>query len=103
MAPAHFSQTPSYERSSGLGAPGGAGTSRVGQVSNLCGHGQPGTAAKLPKPMSALASGARNCGNCGTVPPLLWGAKARRGSPLGVAACVCTLVLPAAAGAGHGP
>jgi cystine transport system substrate-binding protein len=34
---------------------------------------------------------------------LLWGAKARWGSPLGVAACVCTLALPAAAGAGDGP
>jgi 3D (Asp-Asp-Asp) domain-containing protein len=34
---------------------------------------------------------------------LLWGAKARRGSPLGVAACVCTLALPPAAGAGNAP
>jgi 3D (Asp-Asp-Asp) domain-containing protein len=37
-------------------------------------------------------------------PPLLWGGNVRRGSPLlWVAACVCTLALPAAAGAGRSP
>ena len=45
----------------------------------------------------------KSCGNCGTVPPLLWGAKVRWGPPLGVAACVCMLAIPAAAGAGHSP
>jgi 3D (Asp-Asp-Asp) domain-containing protein len=34
---------------------------------------------------------------------LLWGDNGRRGSPLCVAACVCTLALPAAAGAGSSP
>jgi 3D (Asp-Asp-Asp) domain-containing protein/peptidoglycan hydrolase CwlO-like protein len=45
----------------------------------------------------------KSCGNCGTVPPLLWGAKVRWGAPLGVAACVCVLAIPAVAGDGHSP
>jgi 3D (Asp-Asp-Asp) domain-containing protein/peptidoglycan hydrolase CwlO-like protein len=44
-----------------------------------------------------------SCGHCGTVPPLLWGGNARWGPLLGVAACVCVLAIPAAAGAGHSP
>ena len=42
--------SPRRSRQSRTGAPGGAGTSRGADVSNLFGHGQPTTVTKLPKP-----------------------------------------------------
>ena len=90
----------------GTGAPGGAGASRVGQVSKVFGQVQPGTDGRrrqdrVEPTHEVAASRGFSADEPGRVPRVLGQAHAPRRRAFGIAiAASCFLVLPAVGGAG---
>jgi peptidoglycan DL-endopeptidase CwlO len=104
MAQTPTSQQTTPARPPRIGAPGGAGTSRTGDVSKSARLQATGSRLQTCRNLQlAVPQGRKSCPNCGTVPPLLGLVKGKRGLVLGAVACFAVLGISPAGGASPTP